>query len=215
MTLDLLCCSDPGGHKLISCWSSRCFVWTADFGHPLPHYTLSPSPWASYFTVMQLQELRYERQDRNLCPSSSLILLSSPFFYYKGVRANHFQQGKNLCVLEMLLLRCSSSVYSSHDRQIIGRQGVEARKLGHPGRWCTSVLEYHLVWIWMLVCFIEQIGVGGESIKQKGVSLVEYLLAWPVLGRGCDNIFFFLFCIHSQMGSVRMSPCELNKGTLV
>lgn len=43
----------------------------------------------------------------------------------------------------------------------------------------------------MLVCFIEQIGVGGESIKQKGVSLVEYLLAWPVLGRGCDNIFFF------------------------
>ena len=36
MTLDLLCCSDPGGHKLISCWSSRHFVWTTDFGHPLP-----------------------------------------------------------------------------------------------------------------------------------------------------------------------------------
>ena len=48
----------------------------------------------------------------------------------------------------------------------------------------------------MLVCFIEQIGGGGEAIKQKGVSLVEYLLAWPVLGRECDNIFF-LFCIHS------------------
>ena len=46
----------------------------------------------------------------------------------------------------------------------------------------------------MLVCFIEQIGVGGESIKQKGVSLMEYLLAWPVLGRGCDNIFFSFLC---------------------
>ena len=48
----------------------------------------------------------------------------------------------------------------------------------------------------MLESFIEQIGGGGEAIKQKGVSLVKYLLAWPVLGRGCVNIFFFSASIH-------------------
>lgn len=44
MTLDLLCCSDPGGHKLISCWGSRHFVWTTYFGHPLLPAPCPPLP---------------------------------------------------------------------------------------------------------------------------------------------------------------------------
>ena len=68
MTLDLLCCSDPGGHKLISCWGSRHFVWTTYFGYPLPHTPCPPLPGPHKFTVMQFQELGYERYDRNLFP---------------------------------------------------------------------------------------------------------------------------------------------------
>ena len=62
-----------------------------------------------------------------------------------------------------------SLVCSTHDRLIIGRQDVETRnskfiqKAKHPRRWWASILEYHLIKVWMPFSFIEQRGRGGEE----------------------------------------------------
>ena len=72
------------------------------------------------------------------------------------------------------MFRCSSSVYSSHDRPIIGRQGVEARKLGRPRRWGTSVLECHLVWICCILMLMSLRRFPGSK------SMHKYLLFYSV-----------------------------------
>ena len=80
-----------------------------------------------------------------------------------------------------------SSVWSPHDRPVIGRQGITTlfRKLGIQED--NNVLENHLIGVWMPVSFIEQRG-GGSKIKRP-LSLAEYLLAWPASGQGCVSFF--------------------------
>ena len=65
----------------------------------------------------------------------------------------------------------------------------------------------------MPVSFTEQRGGGGEEVKQKGHKSCKTSPGLASLGEGmCE---FLLSCSHSQVGRVRMFPCELNKGTLV
>lgn len=71
----------------------------------------------------------------------------------------------------VLLFLSPSAVCSLHSRPVIGKWGVEARTSGliwkaRPlRRWQTTLLEYHLIGVWMLVSFIEQIGGGREEVK--------------------------------------------------
>ena len=64
-------------------------------------------------------------------------------------------------VTESLMLPSPSLVCSLHNRPIIKRLGVEARKsnfiqkVRHPRRWLTRVLESQFSGVCMLVYFIE------------------------------------------------------------
>ena len=65
----------------------------------------------------------------------------------------------------------------------------------------------------MLVSFIEQREGGGEEVKEKGHK--SYKMSPGLVSFGEGMCSFLLSCSHSQMTRVRISPCELNKGTFV
>ena len=74
-------------------------------------------------------------------------------------------------------------------------------KIGRLRRWQTNASKDHLIGVWMLICFIEQRRREGEEVKLK-----DYLFS--KIG---GNVLLFLFCSHSQMVRIRLSPHELKK----
>ena len=117
----------------------------------------------------------------------------------------------------LFLLRKPSWVCSLHDRLIIRRKGVEARnsnfiwKVRYPRRWWNHGLGHPLTGLWMTVCFIDRESEEVRLLSKKAINLAKHLLAWLALGEG---VYWVLFCSHSQVSRVRMSPCKLDKGTL-
>ena len=138
---------------------------------------------------------------------------------------NHVFDPWSLCLIfrvlkkfiwQFLLIFLSASPSSVFLPQTTGQEsGVEvlrqgiATVFGKLGVWEDAGLKSPRVW--MPVSSLEQSREGGSKVKRPWVLQSISWFSQPLEG----DVFISSSCRHSQVGKARVSPCELNKGTLV